>query len=80
VIPRICSSGRESRYRILPASFGEMMPFVAIRESESDVLPWSWWGLSKDTVPYHENILTTWAMMQIFSDTLVGSVFEIGEI
>jgi len=57
-----------------------MMPFVAIRESESDVLPWSWWGLSKDTVPYHENILTTWAMMQIFSDTLVGSVFEIGEI
>lgn len=75
MIPRICSSGRESKYRILPASFGEMMPFVAIRPSESDVLPWSWWGLSKDTGGYYQNILTTWAMMQILADRLVGFVF-----
>jgi hypothetical protein len=41
VMPRLCSSGRESRYRIFPASFGEMMPFVLRRQSVSDVLPWS---------------------------------------
>lgn len=39
VIPRSCSSGLESKYRILPASFGDMMPFVARRASVSDVLP-----------------------------------------
>jgi hypothetical protein len=39
VIPRICSSGRESRYLILPASLGEMMPFVAIRASVREVFP-----------------------------------------
>jgi hypothetical protein len=39
VMPRSCSSGRESRYRILPASFGEMMPFVARRASVREVLP-----------------------------------------
>lgn len=39
VIPRNCSSGLESRYRILPASFGEIMPFVAMRASVKDVLP-----------------------------------------
>ena len=41
VIPRSCSSGLESRYRILPASLGDMMPFVAMRASEREVLPWS---------------------------------------
>ena len=39
VIPRICSSGLESRYRTLPANFGEMMPLVAMSASEKDVLP-----------------------------------------
>lgn len=39
VIPRTCSSGLESRYRILPASLGDMMPFVAMRPSEREVLP-----------------------------------------
>jgi hypothetical protein len=41
VMPRSCSSGLESRYRILPASLGDMMPFVAIRASVREVLPWS---------------------------------------
>jgi hypothetical protein len=44
VIPRSCSSGLESRYLILPASLGEMMPLVAMRASVSDVLPWSTWA------------------------------------
>lgn len=39
VIPRTCSSGLESRYRILPASLGEMIPLVAISPSEREVLP-----------------------------------------
>jgi hypothetical protein len=41
VMPRSCSSGRESRYLILPASFGDIMPFVAMRASVREVLPWS---------------------------------------
>lgn len=44
VIPRVCSSGLESKYRILPASLGEMMPLVANSASVSDVLPWSTWA------------------------------------
>jgi hypothetical protein len=40
-MPRNCSSGRESRYLILPASLGEMMPLVAMRASVREVLPWS---------------------------------------
>lgn len=43
-MPRSCSSGLESRYLILPASLGEMMPLVAMRASVSDVLPWSTWA------------------------------------
>ena len=39
VMPRICSSGLESRYRILPANLGDIMPFVAKRASVSEVLP-----------------------------------------
>ncbi len=39
VIPRSCSSGSESMYRILPASFGDIIPLDDIRESESVVLP-----------------------------------------
>ena len=39
VMPRNCSSGRESKYRIFPASLGEMMPFVARRASVREVLP-----------------------------------------
>ena len=42
VMPRSCSSGLESRYRILPASLGEMMPLVAMSPSVSDVFPWSY--------------------------------------
>ena len=44
VMPRSCSSGRESRYLILPASLGEMMPLVAMRASVREVLPWSTWA------------------------------------
>jgi hypothetical protein len=42
VMPRSCSSGRESRYRILPACLAEMTPLVAIKASLNEVLPWSW--------------------------------------
>jgi hypothetical protein len=41
VMPRSCSSGLESRYLILPASLGEMMPLVAMSASVREVLPWS---------------------------------------
>ena len=44
VIPRVCSSGLESKYRIFPASLGEIMPFVARRASVREVLPWSTWA------------------------------------
>lgn len=46
-MPRSCSSGRESKYLILPASFGEMMPFVAMRASVRDVFPWSYERLAE---------------------------------
>lgn len=39
MIPRACSSGRESRNRTFPESFEEMMPLEARRASESVVLP-----------------------------------------
>jgi len=47
VIPLNCSSGLESRYRIFPASLGEMMPLVAIRASVSEVFPWSYFFISE---------------------------------
>lgn len=46
VMPLACSSGRESIYRILPANFGEMMPFVASKASVNEVLPWSYDAVS----------------------------------
>lgn len=46
-MPRSCSSGLESRYLILPANFGEMMPLVAMRASVREVLPWSWPDLAE---------------------------------
>ena len=39
VIPRSCSSSRESRYLTLPASFELMIPLDAKSESESVVFP-----------------------------------------
>lgn len=48
VMPRSCSSGRESRYRILPASLGDIMPFVAMSASVREVLPWSYSTISTE--------------------------------
>ena len=42
--PRTCSSSRESRYRCSPTDFWWMMPLLAMRWSESVVLPWSTWA------------------------------------
>lgn len=39
VIPRLCSSARESMYLILPAERAEMIPFAEINESERADLP-----------------------------------------
>jgi hypothetical protein len=41
VMPRDCSSSRESKYRSSPAVFGWMSPLDAIKWSLSVVLPWS---------------------------------------
>lgn len=47
VIPRSCSSGRESRYLIFPANLGEMMPLAARSASVREVFPWSCQGVSR---------------------------------
>jgi hypothetical protein len=44
VISRSCSSGRQSRYRKVPAVFYEIIPFIEISKSVSVVFPWSTWA------------------------------------
>lgn len=44
VMPRSCSSSRESKYRTLPANLLEIIPFEANSESDNVVFPWSTWA------------------------------------
>jgi hypothetical protein len=68
VIPRACSSGRESRYRASPADLEDIMELEARSESVSVVFPWST-GCKMEslrTVGYNADVADVWGVILAF--------------
>ena len=65
VIPRSCSSSRESKKRILPAILWDIMPFVANNKSLRDVLPWSIWAKMHMLRTFCVSLCSFWIVSEV---------------